>query len=210
MMWASVSMSARASLARQRGQTVYSGACTMAIIAAWPGLASWNDECNDAVSSGVGCDSIQIVLIASCNPITSHHHLDSLSISFDFVLHTAMSETEQHRPPGRTASRIALDLSQLSLPEPSAITDAAKRSEQESKVRELNNQLAKLDLDEPSALSQEEREMEKERVREALLQVISAMELGEPEEVLRANLRADGKKTPDKMCVFSFPSPRHR
>jgi hypothetical protein len=116
----------------------------------------------------------------------------------------SVDETEKPRPPGRTPSRIALDLSKLSLPEPSAITDAAKRSERESKVRELNNQLAKLDLDEPSAVSTEERELGKERAREALLQVIAAMELGEPEEVLRANLRADGKKTPEKMCVLAL------
>jgi tryptophanyl-tRNA synthetase len=106
---------------------------------------------------------------------------------------------QEHRPPGRTASRIALDLSKLQLPEPSAVTDAARRTEQENKFREVNSQLAKLELADPSVLSTEEMEMEMERCRESLIQAIARLDCGEPEQVIRANLRADGRKTPDKM-----------
>jgi hypothetical protein len=58
-----------------------------------------------------------------------------------------------------------------------------------------------MQLAQPEALSKEEREREEEDRQDALAEVISGLDLPEPERIVRAGMRADGRKTPEPPCA---------
>ena len=93
------------------------------------------------------------------------------------------------------------DLADLDLPEPSAITDAAKQAERDSSLSKLNTDLSKLPLKDPSAITSGDDEEDEREAQEALQEAISGLSLPMPEHVMRANMRADGTKTPEPVYV---------
>jgi tryptophanyl-tRNA synthetase len=76
--------------------------------------------------------------------------------------------------------------------------DAQKK---EQDLQKLNAQLSDMPLKDPEALDPKEEELEAEDAREALQEAISGLALPDPERYMRANMRADGRKTPEPAFV---------
>jgi hypothetical protein len=66
----------------------------------------------------------------------------------------------------------------------------------------LDAKLSNMPLKSPEALDPREEELEAEEAREALQEAISGLSLPDPERYMRANMRADGRKTPETRSVF--------
>jgi len=90
-------------------------------------------------------------------------------------------------------------LAEADLPEPSRIQEAVNSAEEETKNKQLNADLAKMPLGMPEALVVDEDEQEIADARDALQEAISGLTLPAPERYMRANMKADGRRTPEPM-----------
>lgn len=73
-----------------------------------------------------------------------------------------------------------------------------------SRATRITTDLSQMKMQDPEALAREAEERENEDRQDALAEVISSLDLPEPERMVRAGMRADGRKTPDAQCVRSL------
>jgi hypothetical protein len=99
-------------------------------------------------------------------------------------------------------SAVNLDLAESDLPPPTRISEAVDAQQKEQAMRQLNSQLSDMPLRSPERLDPKEEELEAEDAREALQEAISGLALPDPERYMRANMRADGRKTPEPAFVI--------
>ena len=108
---------------------------------------------------------------------------------------------ESSSPYRRTPSNLTAQLAKLSLPDPEAVTAAARDRDRDRDRTSVDNKLHGLRFESPEAVRRAANETDQIDIEafrmDALGDAISDLDLPDPERIVRANMRADGARTPD-------------
>ncbi|MBW0502220.1 hypothetical protein O181_041935 [Austropuccinia psidii MF-1] len=88
-------------------------------------------------------------------------------------------------------------LSSLDLPEPSVLTKLQLQEQDQQAIGERDVKLSSMEMADPEALISQESEFGRENQHEALQASLANLNLPVPERLMRANMRADGLRTPE-------------
>ena len=117
-------------------------------------------------------------------------------------------DVEPASPYRRTPSNLTAQLAKLSLPDPEAVTAAARDRDRDRDRTTVDATLHGLRFESPEAVrraANETDQIDLEAFRhDALGDAISDLDLPDPERMVRANLRADGARTPEMVCVDAW------